>query len=90
MAFGEISGLEGAKALGRSVRRRVDDPAKKPAAAALSNLEEEIARFDSQQRYVALTNLACPQRIRGLAGSGKTVILAMKAALAHIEKPSAK
>lgn len=82
--------LEGAKALGRNVRRRVDDPAKKPAAAALSRLEEEISKFDAQQRHVALTNLACPQRIRGLAGSGKTVILAMKAALAHIEKPSAK
>lgn len=82
--------LEGAKALTRSIRRRVDDPRSKPAAVALARLEEEIAKFDSQQRYVALTTLPCPQRIRGLAGSGKTVILAMKAALAHIENPNAK
>jgi superfamily I DNA and RNA helicase len=82
--------LEGAKALTRPVRRRVDEPHNKPAAAALARLEEEIAKFDAQQRYVALTTLQCPQRIRGLAGSGKTVILAMKAALAHIDNPEAK
>ncbi len=82
--------LEGAKALSRSVRRRIQDPESSPAAVALRTLEEEIAKFDSQQRYVALTNLECPQRIRGLAGSGKTVILAMKAALAHIANPDSK
>lgn len=82
--------LEGAKALGRATRRRVEDPQAKPAAWALSVLEEQIAKFDSQQRSVALTSLPCPQRIRGLAGSGKTVILAMKAALAHIENPTAR
>jgi superfamily I DNA and RNA helicase len=82
--------LEGAKALSRAVRRKIDDPQRKPAAVAMARLEEQIAKFDSQQRHVALTNLACPQRIRGLAGSGKTIILAMKAALAHIENPNAK
>ncbi len=82
--------LEGAKALARSSLRRVSDPAKSPAAAALRSLEEEISKFDSEQRSVALTSLACPQRIRGLAGSGKTVILAMKAAMAHIENPESR
>ena len=77
--------LEGAKALSRPVRRRIEGH--KIGALALAKLEEEIAKFDSQQRHVALTSLPCPQRIRGLAGSGKTVILAMKAALAHIENP---
>jgi superfamily I DNA and RNA helicase len=82
--------LEGAKALSRPIRRRIEDSKHKLAALALAKLEEEIAKFDSQQRHVALTSLPCPQRIRGLAGSGKTVILAMKAALAHIENPEAK
>jgi len=82
--------LEGAKALSRPVRRRIEAPDHEPAAVALAELEEQIAKFDSQQRHVALTSLPCPQRIRGLAGSGKTVILAMKAALAHIENPEAK
>lgn len=80
--------LEGAKALSRPTRRRVYEG--KPAAAAYAKLEEEIHKFDAQQRHVALTSLPCPQRIRGLAGSGKTVILALKAALAHIENPDAK
>jgi len=82
--------LEGAKALSRPQRRRILDPETSVAAVALAKLEEEIARFDAQQRQVALTSLACPQRIRGLAGSGKTVILAMKAALAHIDNPDAR
>jgi superfamily I DNA and RNA helicase len=82
--------LEGAKALTRPSRRRIDDPENKPAAVAYLKLEDEIHKFDAQQRHVALASLPCPQRIRGLAGSGKTVILAMKAALAHIENPEAK
>ena len=82
--------LEGAKALARPTRRVVDEPEEQKLAVALSALEEEIAGFDVQQRHVALTSMRCPQRIRGLAGSGKTVILAMKAALAHIEDPNAR
>ena len=82
--------LEGAKALSRPNRRRIEDPDTKIAAVAYAKLEEEIHKFDAQQRHVALTSLPCPQRIRGLAGSGKTVILAMKAAMAHIENPESK
>jgi superfamily I DNA and RNA helicase len=82
--------LEGAKALSRPIRRRIENPDGMAAAVAYAKLEEEIHKFDAQQRHVALTSLPCPQRIRGLAGSGKTVILAMKAALAHIENPEAR
>ncbi|MEG3167293.1 hypothetical protein U1737_03695 [Sphingomonas sp. LB3N6] len=82
--------LEGAKALSRPSRRHIENPDTKPAAVAFAKLEQEIHKFDAQQRHVALTSLPCPQRIRGLAGSGKTVILAMKAALAHIENPEAR
>lgn len=82
--------LEGAKALTRPVKRSVSNPERQRAAVALGKLEEEIASFDHKQRQVALTMLRCPQRIRGLAGSGKTVILAMKAALAHLENPEAR
>jgi superfamily I DNA and RNA helicase len=82
--------LEGAKALARPTRRAIADPSQQTAAVALSKLEEEIASFDQKQRSVALTVLGGPHRIRGLAGSGKTVILAMKAALAHLDDPEAK
>ncbi|MDD1522112.1 MULTISPECIES: DEAD/DEAH box helicase [Bradyrhizobium] len=81
--------LEGAKALVRPNRRVVADPQSQQAAQALSALEDEIASFDQRQRHVALSTLGGPERIRGLAGSGKTVILAMKAALAHLDNPQA-
>lgn len=44
----------------------------------------ETFKLDSIQRSVALQIPNGPQRIRGLAGTGKTVILSMKAALTHI------
>jgi len=45
---------------------------------------ENTYKLDEQQRRVALQLPEGPQRIRGLAGTGKTVILCMKAALAHL------
>jgi len=53
-------------------------------------LEEEIALFDEQQKYAALSQLNGPQRIRGLAGSGKTIILCIKAAFLHLKYPEKK
>ncbi|GAB3992024.1 hypothetical protein GCM10028807_24160 [Spirosoma daeguense] len=40
-------------------------------------------KLDSTQRAVAMQIPSGPQRIRGLAGTGKTIILCMKAANAH-------
>lgn len=82
--------FEGAKSLARPTRRAIDDPLVQALAVSFNALEEEIATFDAKQRQVALTAIAGPQRIRGLAGSGKTVILAMKAALSHLDDPSAR
>jgi superfamily I DNA and RNA helicase len=87
-AFAEArSVIEGAKALTRPQKRVVDDPNALPYAAALARLELEIANFDQQQRRAAIVTIPGPQRIRGLAGSGKTVILAMKAAHLHLTQP---
>ncbi|WP_289041872.1 DEAD/DEAH box helicase family protein [uncultured Zobellia sp.] len=47
-------------------------------------------KLDHIQRQVALQVPPGPQRIRGLAGTGKTVILCMKAALAHKAFPDKK
>ena len=41
--------------------------------------------LDEEQRKVSMQIPSGPQRIRGLAGTGKTVILALKAALTHKE-----
>jgi superfamily I DNA and RNA helicase len=55
----------------------------------LSLIQNREATFDIEQKRAALNIIDSPQRIRGLAGSGKTVILAMKAALYHLQNPDA-
>lgn len=80
--------LEGTKALGRPKQRIITDPGTHLAAKALAKVEAEIARFDVAQRQAALQIISGPQRIRGLAGSGKTVILALKAAHFHLNNPN--
>ncbi len=82
--------IEGAKALTRSNKRLVENPELQRAASALAELESEIANFDQKQRAAALITINGPQRIRGLAGSGKTIILAMKAAHLHMNRPNDK
>lgn len=82
--------VEGAKALSRPAKRQIDDPVKQPLAVAMAALEAEIANFDQKQRHIALVDVGGPARIRGLAGSGKTVILAMKVAHLHLNNPTAK
>jgi superfamily I DNA and RNA helicase len=79
--------VEGAKALARPQKRLIEDPRTQHLAAALSSLEATIANFDQKQRRAALVTVTGAQRIRGLAGSGKTVILAMKAAHLHLTRP---
>lgn len=63
----------------------------------LSNLREAIAynnqqihQFDDTQLDASLTITNEAERIRGLAGTGKTVILAIKAARLHRKNPTAK
>ena len=80
--------IEGAKALTRPQKRVIENPDAQRPAAALAALEAEIANFDQHQRRAALVTFQGPQRIRGLAGSGKTVILAMKAAHLHLNSTS--
>ena len=43
-------------------------------------LEKSIATLDQQQNRAAIETVEGVQRIRGLAGSGKTIVLAIKAA----------
>jgi superfamily I DNA and RNA helicase len=82
--------IEGVKALTRPVPRDIPADGSKPKALVLQKLEEEIANFDAHQRMAALTVPIGPQRIRGLAGSGKTSVLAWKAAHLHMQEPDKK
>jgi len=58
--------------------------------AILNEIQSQHSAFDIEQKRAALNIIDSPQRIRGLAGSGKTIILAMKAALYHLQNPEAE
>lgn len=70
-------------------------PPKKRASAVrsgsrgsiLKEIERQIANLDQWQKQAAIESPEGPQRIRGLAGSGKTVVLALKAAYLHAQNP---
>jgi superfamily I DNA and RNA helicase len=55
--------------------------------AILKRIEASISNLDYWQKRAALETPEGPQRIRGLAGSGKTIVLAMKAAALHAQNP---
>ena len=53
----------------------------------LKEFERGIANLDRWQKQAAIETPEGPQRIRGLAGSGKTIVLALKAAYLHAQHP---
>jgi superfamily I DNA and RNA helicase len=55
--------------------------------ARLKELEDSIATLDHRQNRAVIETIEGVQRIRGLAGSGKTIVLALKAAYLHAQYP---
>ena len=55
--------------------------------ARLKRLEDSIATLDHQQSTAVIETVEGVQRIRGLAGSGKTIVLALKATYLHAQHP---
>ena len=55
--------------------------------AKLELLEKSIATLDNMQGRAVIETVEGVQRIRGLAGSGKTIVLALKAAYLHAHHP---
>lgn len=55
--------------------------------AKLKRLEDSIATLDHRQNKAVIETMEGVQRIRGLAGSGKTIVLALKAAYLHTQHP---
>ncbi|WP_349779724.1 ATP-binding domain-containing protein [Xanthomonas sp. WHRI 7065] len=84
-----ISVIDGSKALLKPKERRTEGFGRHSRIADIARLEEEIRRFDRDQRVAYMSEIAGLQRIQGLAGSGKTVVLALKAALTAIKEPEA-
>jgi superfamily I DNA and RNA helicase len=70
-------------------KRRLNVRKSDSMGAAIKFIESQIANLDKWQKNAAIESPEGPQRIRGLAGSGKTIILALKAAYLHANDPEA-
>lgn len=80
-----VSILQGAPTLRRELRPEAKRSNSK--AALLREAEAQMMALDKDQEKVAIQIPSGPQRIRGLAGSGKTVVMCMKAAWMHLKHP---
>lgn len=84
-----LSVVQSISSIRRSRRRRVSTK-NNSHGAALQVLEDSIANLDSRQSRAVIETITGVQRIRGLAGSGKTIVLALKAAYLHTQNPDWK
>lgn len=69
---------------------RIFGRTKKKRREIKSKIKEDLYEVDMQQEVIGKTIPPGPQRIRGIAGSGKTVLLAQKAAHMHLKHPDWK
>jgi len=68
-------------------KKRADIEQDDSRGAKMRRIEAQIANMDAWQKKAAIEFPEGPQRVRGLAGSGKTVVLAQKAAILHAKFP---
>ena len=81
-----VSVVQAISTLRRGRRRReLKNPNSK--GTKIKSLEASIANLDTQQSAAVVETFEGVQRIRGLAGSGKTIVLALKAAYLHARHP---
>ena len=81
-----LSAIEGISTIRKNPTRRNIEQINS-RGAKLRELENSIATLDPRQGKAVIETVEGVQRIRGLAGSGKTIILALKAAYLHINHP---
>ena len=83
----ELCGVFGAKIISvRQVSVPINAPADHPQRV-IRDAYQSISQLDATQLTAALITPPGPQRLRGVAGSGKTVILARRIALLHARHP---
>ncbi len=71
----------------KPAKRRLSVRRDESRGAILKKIEKGIANLDRWQKRAAIESPEGPQRVRGLAGSGKTIVLALKAAYLHAQHP---
>lgn len=74
----------------RKGRKKRELKSSESRGAKLQKLEESVANLDNAQGRAVIETVEGVQRIRGLAGSGKTIVLALKAAYLHAQHPEWK
>ncbi len=81
-----LSAIESISTIRKSATRRavVKEDSR---GGKLKRLEDSIATLDNRQSKAVIETVEGVQRIRGLAGSGKTIVLALKAAYLHAQNP---
>jgi superfamily I DNA and RNA helicase len=81
-----VSVIQSISTLRRGRRRRdLKNPDSK--GTKIKGLEDSIANLDMQQSAAVVETFEGVQRVRGLAGSGKTIVLALKVAYLHARHP---
>ncbi|MDY7016024.1 MAG: DNA/RNA helicase, partial [Cyanobacteriota bacterium] len=78
--------ISGTSVLRKSSLSRLSQTGK-TRAAILETLRENLYELDLQQEHIGKEIAPGLQRIRGIAGSGKTVLLCQKAANMHLKHP---
>jgi hypothetical protein len=68
-------------------RRRRDAAKENSRGYKVRNLEDSIANLDVDQAAAVIETVEGVQSVRGLAGSGKTIVLALKVAYLHARHP---
>jgi len=81
-----LSAIQSISTIRKSRTKRVAEKADS-RGSKLKALEDSIATLDNLQSRAVLETVDGVQRIRGLAGSGKTIVLALKAAYLHAQHP---
>jgi len=80
-----LSGIQ--EAYGINIHKERGIVSEGTKAYAISQMSSLIEKYDSRQMEAILSDTAGIQRIRGMAGSGKTIILARKAVELHTAHP---
>lgn len=84
-----VAVIQSISTIRKGVKRRILTT-ENSRGARLKQLEDSIANLDNLQGRAVIETVNGVQRIRGLAGSGKTIILALKAAYLHAQHPEWK
>ncbi len=82
------SSIQTITSIRKGKKREINNPESK--GSRIRSLEESIANLDNQQSAAVIETVDGVQRIRGLAGSGKTIVLALKVAYLHALHPDWK